>query len=120
MPAKTFLPGTGATSGNFSTLLAEAQESPDSSVADILNRRSGNAQKKMFAKGDKNDQADPKPLSAQRDATLPKDAAINPAVLESKPALTDKILPVAPDVSQTEVQKEEVSHINDSDAALPT
>lgn len=113
MPAKTFLPGTGAPSGNFSTLLAEAQDSSDSSVADTLSRRSGNAQKKMIARGDKDDQSDTKTLSAPLDPTLSKAAAVNPAALESKPALINKVLPVAADISQ-----KEVPHINDFDAAL--
>jgi hypothetical protein len=99
MPAKTFLPGAGATSGNFSTLLAEAQDSPDSSVADLLNDRGSNAPKKTSAKidkSDKSDKANPRPVSAEPDPILPKATIINSAA-PSATNLTQKGVPKVDD-----------------------
>lgn len=53
MPAKTFLPDTGAASGKFSTVLADVKDSSDPSSPDVLNDGGSHVSKKVSAKSDK-------------------------------------------------------------------
>ncbi len=52
-PPKTLLPGTGATPGKFSGVFAEAQGSPDPSLADIMSDDGKQVEKKISAKSEK-------------------------------------------------------------------
>jgi flagellar hook-length control protein FliK len=95
-PAKT-LPGTGTISGKFSNIFAEAQDTADASLPDVLSGGSY-IEKKMSAKGEsKSDKSSAKPSSAQPTTSIPKPATvIPPAAAEGKLALTSLTPPALP------------------------
>jgi flagellar hook-length control protein FliK len=107
-PAKT-LPGTGTISGKFSNIFAEAQDTADASLPDVLSGGSYIA-KKMSAKGEsKSDKSSAKPSSAQPTTSIPKPPVIPPAAAEGKLALTSLTPPALPIASSEDVPQTEDS-----------
>ncbi|MGB7584685.1 MAG: flagellar hook-length control protein FliK [Terriglobales bacterium] len=97
-PAKT-LPGTTTLLGKFSTLLAEAQDTADPSIPDLMSDIEKQLPKKMSAKNDKSGkpsgtQPDPNPLKAA--------SGLDPVTHDSRPGLTSLTLSSAPVTSQKE------------------
>ncbi len=87
IPAKN-LPAAATSSGKFSTVLAEAQDSPDS-TSDVLNQSGSHAPKKTSVKSDKNNL---KSFAATDGSTLSKTTpAVNSAAHEIKAASTSAI-----------------------------
>lgn len=86
MPPKTFLPGSGTTSGKFSTFLAGAQDGADASAPDALNAGGNQAPKKMPSRGDKSNS---KSRAANDGSTLQKaQSAVDSTAHEVRAALT--------------------------------
>jgi hypothetical protein len=105
IPAKN-LPAAATSSGKFSTVLAEAQDSPDST--DVLNQGGSHAPKKTSIKSDKNNL---KSLAATDGSTLSKTTpAVNSAAHEIKAASTSATRP-----SWQNAFSQQMSQSDDSD-----
>jgi hypothetical protein len=106
IPAKN-LPAAATNSGKFSTVLAEAQDPPDS-TSDVLNQSGSHAPKKTSVKSDKNNL---KSFAATDGSTLSKTTpAVNSAVHEIKAASTSAMRP-----SWQNAFSQEMSQSDDAD-----
>lgn len=108
IPAKNS-PAAATTSGKFSTVLAEAQDSPDS-TSDVLNEGGSHAPKKTSVKSDKNNL---KSFAATDGSTLSKTTpAVNSAAHEIKAASTSAMRP-----SWQNALSQQMSQSDDTDEA---